>query len=126
MPKVENIEQVIADYKKEYRRITGNTCPEVLIKRAWINVGVVSFRPEELVQGLESLRKRPDFKDAATDIQAIEDFQTLTNAKSNLMAIQNNLLSLRTIPSDDMEKVCEYIGKTIDEIDDSINRNVMF
>ena len=126
MPKVENIELVIADYKKEYRRVTGKTCPEVLIKRAWIVVGQVSFRPEGLVNALEKLTKRNDFENHSNDNAVNSDFYLITKDKVELQNIVNRLLNLTTVSPEEMKVVKECVDKAIVELDDVVNRHVMF
>ncbi len=126
MAKVENIEEVIAEYKREYRRVTGKTCPEVLVKRAWINVGNVSFRPEGFVTALEMLKKRPAVDKHSEDVEVNTDFAELVTAKANLISIMNKLLTLKTIPAEEFKSVKEGVDKALVEIDDLIERNVMF
>lgn len=126
MAKVENINEVIADYKREYRRVAGKTCPNIEIKRAWISVGSVSFRPEGLVDALKTLKERPDFENHAADTKVNNDFVELKNIKEQLIAITGRLRGLQTINEDTTENTTDYIGKSIDEVDSIIEKNVMF
>lgn len=126
MAKVENIEEVIAEYKREYRRVTGKTCPEVAVKRAWINVGNVSFRPDGFVAALEVLKKRPAVDKHSEDVKVNEDFATLVKAKADLVSMMNSLRNLNTVTAEQMENANDFIAKAIDEVDVVIEKNVMF
>ncbi len=126
MAKVENIEEVIAEYKREYRRVTGKTCPNVEVKRAWINVGNVSFRPEGFVTALEMLKKRPAIDKHSDDVKVNEDFATLAKAKADLVSIMNKLRSLNTVDAEFVENATDFIAKSVDEINILIEKNVMF
>jgi hypothetical protein len=116
MAKVENLDLVIADYKKEYRRVMGVACPEVSIKRAWISVGEVSFRPDEFVKAVERLRTRPDFSKHSEDISNIEDYVEIQKAKNGITSTLNKLLSLNNVNSDEFGALKLNLEKSLEEI----------
>lgn len=124
--KEEKDRQLIADYKSQYRRVTGNVCPEVSIKKAWVSVGNVSFRPPEFEQEIEILKKRPDFKDHVSDIQNIELFVSLNQRRTELIETLNKLNSTPNLTSDYFVKTNEYVNKAIEEVNDIIERKVLF
>jgi len=124
--KEESDRQMIADYKLQYRRITGNQCPEIEIKRAWIAVGKVFFRPDEFLQEIENLKKRPEHKDHASDVENIRLFTELNSRRLELIDTLNKINSIQGVSADYFIKTNEFVNKAIEEIDDIIERKVLF
>lgn len=124
--KEENDRQMIADYKAQYRRVTGKQCPEVEIKKAWIKVGNVSFRPDEFLQEIEILKSRPEHKDHASDVENIQLFSELNSRRLELIDTLNKTNSIQGITSDYFVKTNEFVNKAIEEINDIIERKVLF
>lgn len=124
--KDERDRQIIADYKAQYRRVTGKQCPEVEIKKAWIKVGNVSFRPDEFVREIEILRERPDFKDHVNDVQNIKLYAELNSRRNELVNMLNQTNSIQGFTSDYFVKINEFVNKAIEEINDIIERKVLF
>lgn len=124
--KEEKDRQLIADYKSHYRRVTGNQCPEVSIKKAWTSVGNVSFRPAEFESEIKSLASRPDFKDHTSDVDNINLFIALNKKRTELLNTLNELNQIQGLDSQYLEKTNEYVNKAIEEINDIIERKVLF
>lgn len=124
--KEENDRQMIADYKAQYRRVTGKQCPEVEIKKAWIKVGNVSFRPDEFLEEIEILKARPEHKDHASDVENIQLFSELNSRRLELIDTLNKTNSIQGITSDYFVKTNEFVNKAIEEINDIIERKVLF
>ncbi len=128
MAKVKIIDMTdnFGDYKLHYRRVTGNQCPEIVVKKAWILVGDISFRPDEFVDALEKLKQRPDFKDHVKDVESNKDFINIQQAKLVLLHQLNNLLGLKTISPDEMKNVSDWVQKSIAELEMIEKRYALF
>lgn len=124
--KEEHDRQMIADYKAQYRRVTGQPCPEVEIKKAWIKVGNVSFRPDEFSAEIEILKSRPEHKNHISDLENIRLFSELNARRVELVEMLNKTNSIQGITPDYFVKINEFINKAIEEINDIIERKVLF
>lgn len=122
----ENNRQMIADYKLQYRRVTGKQCPEIELKRAWISVGIVSFRPPEFEQEIKVLQSRPDYKDHATDVENIRLYLELNSRRVELIDTLNKINLIQSLPAEYFLKTNEFLNKSIEEITDIIERKVLF
>lgn len=124
--KIKDLELSFGDYKKEYRRVTNQTCPEITVSRAWIKVGDISFRPDEFVFALEKLKRRPQFSEHKNDEMTNNDFLAIQAFKKEIINQQSRMLSLETIPPADVKNIKEYLDKCIVEVEVLEKRYSMF
>jgi hypothetical protein len=109
LKKTEQQEQMIAEYKQNYRRVTGETCPTIKVEKAWIKVGEISFRPKDFEQALAVLKTRLPIERKGEATNVIEDFDSIQSILSTLNDLEKKALSLNTVPAEEMDKVSEHI-----------------
>lgn len=115
--KIKDLNDSFGDYKLHYRRVNGKSCPEIIAKKTWIQVGDVFFRPDDFVQALERLKKRPDFEKRNEDISNIEDYVSIQKAKNDITSTLNKLLSLNNVNPDEFSALKLNLDKALDEIE---------
>jgi hypothetical protein len=125
--KIKDLENEFGDYKLHYRRTSGEKCPDIVVKKAWIQIGDVYVRPDEFVDMLERLKKRPDFEKRDSDKTNIHDFATLQKAKSDLTGTLNSLVSgMKNVNPEEFGIVQDCVEKSIKEIDRVIKKYTLF
>ena len=128
MEKVEQFENLKAEYINAYEVVNKRPCPEIVKAKAWIKVGDISFRPDDFEKAVNTLKLR-----CSSDVEVKKDVESklatdlvlLNETKDSLIQSFERLRSLTLCDGTEIENMKEMIEKCQNLIDVAKKRNVI-